>query len=331
MPANPSPLTAPTADDFRAWHRVQAAALAHDRPGEPIPTQDAVRAGLTTVSSGIRQVLWLVRGAGEDAMATAVLRLFDDPGRSHRSDVDMTVHPAHRRLGAGSRLLATVTEAAAAAGCRVLLTVVPAGTSGEGFLGTRGFKPVLRQTHLRLPVAEVPDRIRKLPEVPHPGYRLTAWPGVVPDALAAGFAAARAAMADLPSGAMDRGRVTWDEARVRDVAEVIARRGERLLTVAAVSESDGSVAGFTQLVVSADASAPARQHDTAVLPAHRGNGLGLWMKAEMLRRLRDEHPGVSRIDTNNADDNRHMLAINSAFGFRPHRRTVAYQMTLRRS
>jgi GNAT superfamily N-acetyltransferase len=330
MPANPSPLTAPTADDFRAWHRVQAAALAHDRPGEPIPTQEAVQARLTTVSSGIRQVLWLVRGAGDDAVAIALLRLFDDPGRSHRADVDMTVHPAHRRMGAGSRLLATVTEAASAAGCRVVLTTVPAGTPGEGFLGTRDFKPVLRQTHLRLPLAEVPERIRKLPEVPHPAYRLTFWPGVAPDEVAAPFARARSATAGLPTGGADRGQVTWDEARVREVAEVIARRGERLLTVAAVSESDGSIAGFTQLVVSADDAEPARQYDTAVLTAHRGNGLGQWVKAEMLRRLQAEHPEVTEIDTNNADDNRHMLAINSAFGFRPHRRTVAYQMTLRR-
>src|SRR5207249_3636307 len=112
----------------------------------------------------------------------------------------LTVHPAHRRLGTGSRLLATLTEAAAAAGCRSLVAEVTAGTPGEGFLATRDFVPVLRLTWLRLVLDDVPDGIRKLPEVAHPGYRLAFWEGMVPDDLADGFARARHGMADLPTG-----------------------------------------------------------------------------------------------------------------------------------
>jgi GNAT superfamily N-acetyltransferase len=335
MPDNPSPLTAPSAEDFRAWHQVQAAALAHDRPGEPLPSLAAVEARLTTAGSGSRQVLWLVRGSGEEPVATSTLRLFTDPGRSHFAEVDMTVHPAHRRMGAGSRLLATVTEAAAAQGCRSLVTEVLAATPGEGFLATRDFKPVLRLTWLRLSLEELPDRIGKLPDVPHPGYRLTAWEGVVPDALAETFTAARQGMADMPVGGMDFGEVRWDVDRVREAAEVIARRGERLLTFAALSEADGSVAGYTELVLPAGGasetgdSGRAQQYDTAVLPAHRGHGLGLWLKAAMLRQIQAAHPEITEITTDNADDNRHMLAVNTALGFRPLRRTVAYQLTLR--
>jgi GNAT superfamily N-acetyltransferase len=331
MPANPSPLTAPDAGDFRAWHLVESAALAHDRPGEPLPSLAAVEAGLTTSGSTSRKVLWLVRGQGDEPVATATLRLFSDPGRSHRAQVDMTVHPAHRRLGAGSRLLATVTEAAAEAGCRTLVTEVPAGTPGEGFLATRDFHPVLRLTWLRLALDQIPDRIRKLPDVPHPGYLLTAWEGVVPDALAETFAAARQGMADMPVGGMDFGEVLWDVDRVREVAEVVARRGERLLTFAVVSEADGGVAGYTELVLPADDTGRAQQYDTAVLPAHRGHGLGLWLKAAMLRQVAAAHPEIAEVTTDNADDNRHMLAVNSALGFRPLRRTVAYQLTLRPS
>jgi len=89
------------------------------------------------------------------------------------------------------------------------------------------------------------------------------------------------------------------------------------------------VAGYTELVLPVDDSAPAQQSDTTVLPAHRGHGLGLWIKAEMLRRVRAEHPDTTEIRTENADDNRHMLAVNTALGFRPQRRTVIYQLSLR--
>lgn len=327
MPANPSPLTAPTADDFRAWHRVQSAALAHDRPGEPVPSEAAVRARLTTGGSRSRLVLWLVRGSADEPVATATLRLFREPGRSHLAEVDLTVHPAHRRLGTGSRLLATVTEAAAGAGCRSVVTEVMAGTPGEGFLATRDFLPVLRLTWLRLGVDEIPERIRKLPDVVHPGYHLTSWEGVVPDALADSFACARQGMNDMPAGAMAVGAVHWDVAKVREAAEVIARRGERLLTVAALCDTSGTIVGYTELVLPAD-SPRAQQYDTAVLPAHRGHGLGLWVKSEMLRLLRDHHPTVTEVQTDNADDNRHMLAVNTALGYRPLRRTVEYQLTL---
>ncbi|SEO26938.1 Ribosomal protein S18 acetylase RimI [Actinacidiphila rubida] len=330
MPANPIPLTAPTAEDFRAWHRVQSAALAHDRPDEPVPVEDAVRARLTTPGADSTVVLWLVRGTAGEPVATAALRLFSRPGHVHLAEVDMTVHPAHRRLGAGSRLLSTVTDAARGADCRGIVTEVTAGTPGEGFLAARDFTPVLRLTRLRLALAEAPEQIGRLPDVPHAGYRLTAWDGVVPDELAAAFTRARAGTAGAAAGGPDLGDGGWDEARVRAAAEAVAARGERLLTVAAVSEADGEVAGYTELVLPAGLSGRAQQYDTAVLPEHRGHGLGLWLKAAMLRRVRSGHPGITEIQADNADENRHMLAVNTALGFRPRHRTVKYRLDLRK-
>lgn len=329
MSVDVNPLTAPSAHDIRAWLQVRSAALAYDRPGEPAPSEAEVRAELTVPGARSRKLLWLARGTRGEGVATASLRLFEDPGRRHLAEGLITVHPAHRRLGTGSRLLATLTEAAAAAGCRSLVTEVTAGSPGESFLATRDFVPVLRLTWLRLALDHVPDRIMKLPGEAHPGYRLAFWEGVVPDDLADGFARARQGMDDMPTGGMDIGQVAWDAERVREIARVVARRGERLLTVAAVAEADGSVAGYTELVLPADGSPRAQQYDTAVLAGHRGHGLGLWIKADMLRRVREDFPGITEIRTDNADDNRHMLAVNTALGFRPLRRTVEYQLTLR--
>lgn len=333
MPANPAPLTVPTADDLRAWHRVQSAALAHDRPGEPVPDQEAVTARLTVPGVDSRRVLWLVRGRNGDAVATASLRLFSDPDRARTADVGLTVHPAHRRLGAGSRLLATVVEAAARAGCRTLVAHAAAGTTVEAFLGARGFSPALRLTHQRLLLDEVPEHVRDRPDAPHGAYHLVFWPGAAPEDLIAGFARARGELAATATGGLDLGLRCWDAARVREAAQVVARRGEQLLTVAALSGPPGGgageIAGFTELVVPAPgAGRTARQYATAVLPAHRGNGLGLRLKAEMLRRLAADHPGITEVRTETADDNRHMLAVNAALGFRTQRRTVVYRMRL---
>ncbi|WP_037906256.1 GNAT family N-acetyltransferase [Actinacidiphila yeochonensis] len=326
MPPNPSPLGAPSADDLSAWHRVWTAASSHDRPGEPLPSPASVRRALTAAGEDSRQLLWLVRRPGGDPTATAALRL-PASDRVPTAGLDLVVHPAHRRMGTGSRLLATATEAAAAEGCAGVTAEVPAGAPGEDFLATRGFVPVQRLTWQRLALCEVPERVVKLPDVPHPGYRLSVWEGPPPPALAAGFAAARGTLGGGPRGDAGRHAPHLGE---HDTAEAAARRGERLLTVAALADPDGAVAGYTRLVLPAEAAEPARQLDTAVLPGHRGNGLGLWLKAAMLRRVRGDHPAVAEITTGTADDNRHMHALNAALGYRPLRRTVAYRLALRR-
>lgn len=370
MPANPSPLTAPTAEDFRAWYRVQCAAFAHDRPGEPLPSQAAVQARLAATDRH-RHVLWLLRGTADEPVATASLRLpaqgtatgsaaasasaaasgapDTGPGQGPAAtgartggqgavaEIRLTVHPAHRRLGTGSRLLSTVTEAALAAGCGGVVGEVVCGTSGEGFLATRDFLPVLRRTWQRLPLAEIPDPVGKLPGVPHPGYRLTAWEGAPPAALAGGFAAALRTLPALPPDTgLAPGETRWDPDHVPDAVRLAAGRGDRLLTVAALhdgpdgAEDAGGLAGHTTVLLPGDGTGPALQYGTAVVPAHRGNGLGLWMKAELLRRLAAAGPGVTELHTAVPDDNRHMLAVNAALGFRPLRRSVRYRLRLRR-
>lgn len=343
MPANPSPLAAPTAEDLHAWYRVQSAAFAHDRPGEPVPSHAAVHARLTTPGSSRRQLLWLLRSAAADPVATASLRLptgqdapQDRPDAPRTGgpagvtgEIRMTVHPAHRRLGTGSRLLATVTEAAAAAGCGSLVGEVTSGTSGEGFLATRGFVPVLRRTWQRLPLDDIPAAVAELPGVPHPGYRLTTWEGAAPDTLADGFTAALRTLPPLPPEAgLAPGATRWDPSCVHETAELAARRGDRLLTVAALHDT-GDLVGYTTVLLPGDGAHRARQYDTAVVPDHRGQGLALWMTAELLRRLAAEQPGLTELQTAVPDDSRHLLTVNAALGFRPLRRTVRYRHRLR--
>ena len=70
------------------------------------------------------------------------------------------------------------------------------------------------------------------------------------------------------------------------------------------------------------------QQDTAVLPAHRGHRLGVWMKAANLSRLTADHPRISRVTTSNAADNEHMLRVNQQVGFKPDVRTEVREAEL---
>ena len=88
-------------------------------------------------------------------------------------------------------------------------------------------------------------------------------------------------------------------------------------------EQSGAVAGLTELQVARPPRA--YQDDTAVVPDHRGSGLGLWVKADMLRRLRAERPEFTEVITGNAASNAHMLRINTRLGYRPYRATGEWQ------
>src|SRR5690606_37915349 len=93
--------------------------------------------------------------------------------------------------------------------------------------------------------------------------------------------------------------------------------GSTLLTTVVESVAEGHLAGFTQLSVPPTASVPIEQRDTLVLREHRGHALGMLLKLENLALLARTDPGHPSITTWNADENRHMLAVNEALGFVP--------------
>lgn len=271
--------------------------------------------------------------AGGAPLGTAALRLFTRAGQDHLAELTLSVHPAERRRGVGSRLLSAALSVAREHRRRSVVTQAGADTPGAAFLSGHGFRTVLALTYARLSLRDGPaaadlDALAALAARPHPGYRLRSWAGTVPDQLAASFADSRRAMDDMPMDDTDYGTVTWDVDRVRDAAAAIARRGDLLYTVAAVDESDGTVAGFSELVVPGDGRGDAQHYGTGVLPAHRGHGLGAWMKAESVRQATARHPGLAGLLTDTADSNTHMRRINDALGYRPTHRTLEYQLDL---
>jgi GNAT superfamily N-acetyltransferase len=310
--------------DVATWRDVLAASVSRDLPGEPTPTLDHVHGYLTTAGLDSHHLLWVVT-SGDEVTGVARLRLFDGPGRSHLGQFTIDVHPDHRRRGIGSRLLDTVARAAREEERRSLAVEASSDTPGVAFLEAKGFACVLSLSLLLLSVHDAGD-VQEIVHAEHPGYRLSRWLGVVPNELAQTFAAAKSAMGDMPTGDMDYGTTKWDTDRVRDMAEVVEKRGDTLLTVAALHGD--RIAGFTELVIPIGDSSRAIQFDTAVVTEHRGNGLGLWVKAAMLDWLRAEWPAVEEIETDNAEDNDHMLAVNERLGFRPLRKTRQYQYDL---
>jgi GNAT superfamily N-acetyltransferase len=276
-----------------------------------------------------RRLAWLASDTNGIPVGSAFLRLFTRTGQDHLAELDLCVHPAERRNRTGSRLLEAAVAAARQDGRRCVIAQAEAGSPGDRFLPARGFRRVLTLIFTRLTLAEADiTALTEITEQSHPGYRLSSWEGTVPDGLAETFVASRHAMDDMPMGSTDFGTVTWDLKRVRAAAAAIEKRGDLLHTVVAIDESDGSIAGFTELVVPGDGKGDGQHYGTGVLPGHRGHGLGRWMKAASIRQARERHPDLGGLLTDTADNNPYMRHINDALGYAPTHTTFEYQLDL---
>ncbi|POM22409.1 Mycothiol acetyltransferase [Actinomadura rubteroloni] len=311
-------LSDPTDAQIRQWHDVLVAVSAGDPSAGPAPGAEHTAARLLGADRGSPERFWAVP-AGDGFAAVAALRLPGGPGADRPGEIDVQVRPERRRAGLGRSLVRSAAGALRADGRPGVIAQVSAGTPAVPFLEAHGFTCVLTLRGLVLRLADLPPgRVAGLLSAGPSGYTLVRWRGTVPDEHAGALARAKDAMADL----VEYEGVPWDADRVREMGELVAKRGDSLYTVAALH--DGAIAGFTELVVPAGGGDRAAQYDTAVVPEHRGRRLGIWMKAAMLDWVRSELPGIREIETDNAGDNPHMLAVNEELGFLPERETREY-------
>lgn len=235
----------------------------------------------------------------------------------------LEVLPSHRGRGAGSALLAA-TEAVAAQHGRTSLAVETSwlegarDVHGEGFGRRHGYEPALTMLQNEQDLTAQPG-----PALPvDPAYVLEVADGMIPSAWLDDRAALQARMStDAPTGELDSEPEVWTPARLQAEIERQLASGRRRVEAVARHTSSGRLVAFSYAMISAATPTFAYQEDTLVLTEHRGHGLGLAVKAAVAGRLRTAYPQVRSIRTWNATSNTHMLAVNSALGYR----AVAYE------
>jgi GNAT superfamily N-acetyltransferase len=320
-------------ETISACLEVRAAAARADDPAEPPMSLAFFRSRLTQGWSGAPAEVWVVPGEADGTVVGGTVagwyRLeFPDLENRDRTELELVVHPDHRRRGLGLALLRHAAEQAGASGRAILDSEVEEGSAGEAFARQAG--ATLGQPDVRrvLELAKIPPgataRLRETAAKAADGYSLVRWEGPVPDDRLDQVASLQNAMNDAPRDAGVAPRV-WDAQRVRDRMNAReARSPNRRHSLAAVRDVTGEMAALT--VVSVDPGVPDWGHQliTAVTRPHRGHRLGLLTKAAMMGWLAEAEPQVRRIVTWNSASNRHMIAVNEELGYevsgRPYRR-----------
>ncbi|GGK29397.1 hypothetical protein GCM10010124_22700 [Pilimelia terevasa] len=135
-------------------------------------------------------------------------------------------------------------------------------------------------------------------------------------------------LVDAPLGDLAWEPQRLDAARVRANEHRLAAALRRPYNVAARHDATGRLVAWTQILCADNADGHAWQQITIVDPAHRGHGLGLLVKVANLRYARAHEPGLRVVDTFNAAENGHMIAINERMGYRPLDAWENWQRTL---
>lgn len=299
----------------RSCHEIYLAGLPLDDPNGPPMGYRIFTGWISRGWTEDPQEAWLARDGAGAAAGFYVIGL---PARENRhlAYLRVFVDPARRREGIGTALLGRAAERARQAGRAGLSGDARDGGAGVAFGLARGARLGLAEIRRVREAGPVPGSVRAAAAIaPAAGYELVPWTGPIPEEHLAAIAAINGALADAPLGQGHEPQV-WDADRLRQAEKRDQEQGTREYAVAARSRVTGELAGLTQLGVDPETPEWGYQQLTAVMRAHRGHRLGLWMKIAMLDWLAEREPGLRRIITGNGDGNQHMIAINDALGFR---------------
>ncbi|MFC4146525.1 GNAT family N-acetyltransferase [Micromonospora mangrovi] len=320
-------------------YRIGAAANEVDVPDFPPFCRQRFEAGVRHPMPGVAPRWSLAR---LDGVPAGYLRL-DLPqlDNTENATAELVVHPGLRRRGVGRALhehgLRVLREDGRKRVAWMTVSALPGGSArseaGDAFSAATGARPVLAEVRRRLDVdrldAAALDALAAEARRHAAGYRTVRWQGDTPEEYAADVAYLDGRlMTDAPLGDLEWEPEQVDVARLRGTERALDARGRRRYHHAVRHEESGRLVAWTMIDLGPSADWHAYQQITLVDPPHRGHRLGLFAKIENLRYVRDHEPALRAIDTWNAAENRHMVAINEQLGFRPVDTWTDWQLTI---
>jgi ribosomal protein S18 acetylase RimI-like enzyme len=307
------------------------AARCADTPDHIPPTVSAFRANLrygwednapetAVLRAGHRRVVGLLE---------AWLPKWDN---RHLGGIQVTVDPAYRRRGIGRRLAEEGLQHVRNAGRRVLTAFTRDDEAAAALCRVFDLKQaseaVMRRQDLLAVDWERIDREYANAKTHAADYELLRLDARTPDELMPQVVEMVAAINDAPTDDLDVEDEVFSPERVRAFENAMIARGQRWRRVAARHTGTGELAGHTNVGVISETPEFAWNGDTSVVHAHRGHRLGLLLKAEMMRWLREEEPQLRWIVTGNAAANKHMIQINELLGYRIMHNELGWQRAL---
>ncbi len=319
-------------DDLRGAVELQQA-LQHERvPEDPIMPAAAIEARLRAKAPGQWRAFFGARDSAGAIVGYGVVgRSLNEPENAHLRWCEIAVLPAHRRRGLGRALLRRLVDVVADQGDDIVFMTQTSDRipSGPAFARAARSTPGLDMKTTQLDLSRVDHaKADEWSSISPAGYRLERIDQTVPAHLVEAYIQSSNGMNDAPRGDLRMGDWTLTEQQIRDREAWFEQTGAEWWLLVAVHESTGEGAGFTEVTYDPRVPHLIWQQGTAVIDAHRGHRLGLWMKAVMLKRILEERTQARFIRTGNANTNVQMLDINTQLGFTPAWSACLWQISI---
>jgi GNAT superfamily N-acetyltransferase len=161
-------------------------------------------------------------------------------------------------------------------------------------------------------------------------FELGLWDGAYPESQISAVVRLVELTNQQPFGSLEIDEIHMTPDQLRQSEQLIFARGGQRWTFYITEKSTGKFVGYTETIWNPNRPEILSQDMTGVFPEYRNRGLGRWMKAAMLDKVRKERPMVKFVRTGNADSNAAMLRINTELGFQPYMANTLWQVEVER-
>lgn len=326
------PLDFASRRDVDAWHRLESRLHELVWPDNPPRSRDALVLEHENVPEFATVIRWLA-WRGDEPVGHANVRWRMGVDNQHLAVGYVGVLPEWRRRKIGTRLTHACARAATGAGrTSMIFDSDSRAEPGASFLERLGGKKSLVARNSRVAVADLDLNLLRTwireGESRAEAFEIVLWDDRVPTDQREAFAALLDVMNSAPYEDLDVEPFvhTSDHLVAYEVSRLA--RGMRWWCAVARHRDTGELAGFTDMVHTADDPAMLYQGGTGVWPKYRRNGLGRRLKALNALRVLQQAPAAKWIETESAGSNRAMLVINEAMGFSPYKQITAWQFAI---